>query len=98
MKRYIVILDNHNFIFRGVGKPASVLKEAVIKKEFSVHAAITSKNLPQPLLSTGVVYNVLSVTRFDSPSSMVVRLDVSSGCSQRIVNVNRLIFSSAAYL
>jgi len=71
---------------RGVGKPASVLKEAVIKKEFSVHAAITSKNLPQPLLSTGVVYNVLSVTRFDSPSSMVVRLDVSSGCSQRIVN------------
>jgi len=71
---------------RGVGEPAPVSKDGFIKEEFSVPAAITSKNLPQPLLSTGVVYNVLSVTRFNSPSSMVVRLDVSSGCCQRIVN------------
>ena len=86
--RYLAIIEYFYpflLLFREDLEPTSVWKKVEV---FSVPAAITSKSLPQPLLSPGVTYTVLAVTRVDSPSSLVVRLDVSSGCYQRIVNVN----------
>ena len=51
----------------------------------SMPAAITSKR-PQPLMSPGDIYTVLSATRLICQSSLVVHLDVPSGCYQRMVN------------
>ncbi len=73
-----------------------MLKDAALKEGevFTVPAAITNKSLQQPLLSPGVIYIVLAVTRVNSSSSLVVCLDVGSGCYQR--NVNELNNSEPA--